>query len=220
MKAIKRRGFVPVVTWALIILNVAAAAAFFAAGFFKETDCSKTICNDLALTPSYIMHGEKLWTIFTTMFVHAGAFHLFVNMLSLFFLGSFLERIIGKKRFIMIYLISGILASLFFVGFAALFHQDLSMPAVGASGAIFGLGGILAVLTPRIPVYIMFIPIAMPLWLGIGVMLAAMWAISALAGVPIGNTAHLGGLIAGLAYGFYLRLRYKRKMRVLDRMFR
>ena len=220
MRAGKRGRFVPVVTWILIALNVLAFIAFYFLGFSPTVACGDTICNNLALTPSYILHGEKLWTIFTSMFAHAGIFHLFVNMLSLFFLGSFLERLIGKKRFATAYLATGIVASLFFVAFAALFHQDLTMPAVGASGAIFGLGGILAILTPRIPVYIMFIPIAMPLWLGIIVMLAAMWVISALAGVPVGNTAHLGGFISGLAYGFYLRMKYRRKMRVLDRMFR
>ena len=219
MKFGKKGRFVPIMTWILIALNVLAFIAFYFLGFSENATCSSTICDNLALTPSYILHGEKLWTIFTSMFAHAGIFHLFVNMLSLFFMGSFLERLIGKKRFILSYLLTGIIASLFFVAFAALFHQDLTMPAVGASGAIFGLGGILAVLTPKIPVYIMFIPIAMPLWLGITVMLAAMWVISALMGVPIGNAAHLGGFIAGLAYGFYMRLKYKRKMRVLDKMF-
>jgi len=152
------------------------------------------------------------------MFVHAGFFHLFVNMISLFFLGSFLERLIGKKRFIFIYFASGILASLFFIAFSLL--SDSKVPAVGASGAIFGLGGVLAILTPRLPVYIMFIPVPMPLWLGIVIMLVLLWIVSALHNLPIGNTAHLGGLIAGLLYGLYLRKKYKRKVAILDRYFR
>lgn len=204
-------------TLLLIILNVIFFILTFALGFFNDS-CDKTICNDVALTPSYILHGEKLWTIFTTMFVHGSPFHLIMNMMSLFFIGSFLETLIGKKRFILIYLASGIVASLFFVGFAALSGE--SMPAVGASGAIFGLGGVLAVLTPRVPVYIMFIPIAMPLWFGIALMLAVLWVVSAAFGAPIGNTAHLGGFVTGLAYGFYIRIRYRKKVRVLDHYFR
>jgi hypothetical protein len=217
-KARKRpRKFRFSMTLLLIILNIAFFILTFSLGFFKDT-CDKTICNNLALTPSYMLHGEKLWTIFTTMFVHGSAFHLIVNMMSLFFLGSFLENLIGKRRFIIVYLISGIIASLFFAGFAALSGETL--PAVGASGAIFGLGGVLAVLTPKVPVYILFIPIAVPLWIGMGLMLAVLWIVSAAFGAPVGNTAHLGGFIAGLAYGFYLRFRYRRKIKMLDHYFR
>lgn len=203
----------------LIIINVLFFIVTYALGFFNG-QCSETVCKYIALTPSDALQGHNLWTIVTTMFAHANFLHLFVNMLSLFFLGSFLERLIGKKRFFMVYMLTGIVASLFFVALAALFGQDMSMPAVGASGAIFGLGGVLALLTPRLPVYIFFIPIAMPLWIGIVVMLAVLWVVSAVAGVPIGNTAHLGGFVAGILYGLFLRLKYKRKVRMLDRMFR
>lgn len=213
----KLKKFKFTITLLLILINIAFFITLLALGFFKD-ECNKTICNEVALTPSYILNGEKLWTIFTTMFVHGSPLHLTVNMLSLFFIGSFLEMLIGKRRFLAIYLASGIMASLFFVAFAV--FGEIEMPAVGASGAIFGIGGVLAVLTPRIPVYILFIPIAMPLWFGIALMLAVLWIVSIAAGVPIGNTAHLGGFVAGLVYGFYLRLRYKKKVRILDRYFR
>ncbi|MGB9708141.1 MAG: rhomboid family intramembrane serine protease [Candidatus Pacearchaeota archaeon] len=178
------------------------------------------ILENIAVNPSYILKGEKLWTIVSSMFMHGSFMHLFVNMLSLMFLGSFLERLIGSKRYAFIYLVSGIIASLAFVFLALVFGQDLNVPAVGASGAIFGIGGMLAILTPRLPIYILFIPIAMPMWIGIILMLALMWIVSALTGLPIGNTAHLGGFIAGLVYGLYLRIKYKKKMRVLDKVFR
>lgn len=178
------------------------------------------VLENIAVKPSYILQGEKLWTIVSSMFMHANFMHLFVNMLSLLFLGSFLERLVGSKRFLFIYLISGIIASLAFVFLAAAFGDDLEIPAVGASGAIFGIGGMLAVLTPRLPIYILFIPIAMPMWFGIVLMLALMWIVSAVAGLPIGNTAHLGGFLTGLAYGFYLRVKYRKKMKILDRYFR
>ncbi len=202
------------------LLIIGINIVFYFIMLFLQLSYGEKAVYEVALQPASILQGQRIWTIITSMFMHANFIHLFVNMLSLFFLGSFLERLIGNKRFLTIYLISGIIASLFFVLLAAAFGQDLTMPAVGASGAVFGLGGVLAVLTPKVPVYILFIPIAMPLWFGIALMLCVLWIVSAAAGLPIGNTAHLGGFIAGLAYGFYLRLKYKRKVAMLDSYFK
>ena len=176
------------------------------------------IMDFVALKPLDILAGRNLWTIFTSMFMHASPWHLIMNMLSLIFLGSFLERLIGKRRFIWIYFLSGIFASLFFVFFASLFNIDINASAVGASGAIFGIAGTLAVLTPKLPVFIMFIPIAMPMWFAIILIMVVLWVLSLIANLPIGNTAHLGGLIVGLICGFYLRARYKKKVYLLNRL--
>jgi membrane associated rhomboid family serine protease len=213
-------------TLILIIINVIIFFVAYPLSFVYEN-----ILQHVAIQPATILQGQYLWTIITSMFMHASIFHIFVNMLSLMFIGSFAERLIGKKRFIIFYLISGIIAGLFFVFLAliprdfnsiitAFLQQDLNSMAVGASGAIFAIAGLLAVLTPKIKVYIMFIPIPMPLWLGITIMLAGLWTISIIAGIPIGNTAHLGGLLVGLGYGFYLRKKHARKVKMLDRYFR
>lgn len=215
MRLRKKREFYNF-TLILIALNF----LFFLLTLILQYIYGDVILENIAIQPSFILKGEKLWTIFTSMFMHANLMHLFVNMMSLLFLGSFLERLIGSKRFLFIYIVSGIVASLAFVFFALVFKSDLNVPAVGASGAIFGVGGILAVLTPRLPVFILFIPIAMPMWFGIVLMLAVMWIVSAIVGLPIGNTAHLGGFVAGLIYGFYLRIKYKRRVAILDRIFR
>ncbi|MEM2933253.1 MAG: rhomboid family intramembrane serine protease [Candidatus Pacearchaeota archaeon] len=215
MRLRKKREFYNF-TLILIALNF----LFFLLTLILQYIYGDVILENIAIQPSFILKGEKLWTIFTSMFMHANLMHLFVNMMSLLFLGSFLERLIGSKRFLFIYIVSGIVASLAFVFFALVFKSDLNVPAVGASGAIFGIGGILAVLTPRLPVFILFIPIAMPMWFGIVLMLAVMWIVSAIVGLPIGNTAHLGGFVAGLIYGFYLRIKYKRRVAILDRIFR
>src|SRR3990172_96954 len=71
-------------------------------------------------------------------------FHLFANMFSLFFIGNFLEKIIGRKRLFMVYLFSGLVGGAFFVLSGLIFNNNA--PGVGASGAIFGLLGVLAVL--------------------------------------------------------------------------
>lgn len=200
------------ITFRLMLFN-----AFFFLIVLALSYNNPDFIKNIALIPASIIAGQKLWTLVTNMFMHADIFHLIVNMISLMFLGGFLERVIGKKRFLTFYLIAGIFAAAFFVFFAWLFKQNLDAAAVGASGAIFGIAGMLAVLTPRLPVYIMFIPIAMPMWFASILILGLLWLLSGVAGLAIGNTAHLGGLVAGLIYGFFLRKKYPRKVRLLNR---
>ncbi len=176
---------------------------------------AENVVNLVAIQPLSILAGKNLWTVLTSMFMHAGFLHLFVNMVSLFFIGSFVERLIGKVRFLIFYLISGIFAGLFFVLLAFLFKSDMSVYAVGASGAIFALGGLLAVLTPKLKVYVFFF-IPMQMWLGMIFLLGVLWFVSITGSISIGNTAHLGGLIAGVIYGLYLRGKYKRKIQILN----
>lgn len=165
----------------------------------------------IAIKPSNILQGKYLWTFITSMFMHAGFLHLFVNMLSLFFIGSLVEKIIGRKRYFWFYMLSGIFAGLFFVLSSLIFTSDFTTYAVGASGALFGLIGLLMILTPNLPVYIMFIPIPIKMKYAAPGMLVILWLISLAGNIPIGNTAHLGGLVFGLLYGAFLRVKYKNK---------
>ena len=174
--------------------------------------------NYIALKPSNITNNFYLWTFLTSMFMHAGFFHLFVNMFSLLFVGNLVERLIGKKRFISFYLLAGLFAGIFFV-LVSLFFPSENLYAVGASGAIFGLIGLLMVLTPNLPVYMMFIPIPIKMKYAAPAMLALLWLVSILGNVPIGNTAHMGGFIIGLIYGFYLKRKYKNKTKYISKLF-
>ena len=98
--------------------------------------------------------------------MHGNFTHLFVNMISLFFIGNFVEKLVGRKRFFWLYMLSGLFAGLLFVflayffGVSELGARIFGSPeifAVGASGAIFALAGLLAVLTPKLRVYVFFI---------------------------------------------------------------
>ncbi len=200
-------------TW-FIIINVIAFIAFTLLISFKFIGI-----DSIAIQPSNILQGKYLWTFITSMFMHGGFFHLFVNMLSLFFVGSLIEKLIGKKRYFWFYMLSGIFAGLFFVLSALVFAQDLNTYAVGASGALFGLIGVLMLLTPNLPVYVMFIPIPIKLKYAAPGMLILLWIVSIAGNVPIGNMAHLGGLIAGLGYGIYLRKKFKRKTNYIKKYF-
>jgi hypothetical protein len=92
------------------------------------------------------------------------------------------------------------------------------IPAVGASGAIFALGGLLAMLTPKLKVLVFFI-IPMPMWLAMTFFMGFFWILAYVGGIPIGNSAHLGGLVTGLIYGAYLKYRYPKKTRMISRFF-
>jgi len=181
---------------------------------------SKIVSIDfIAIKPLNIFQGKYIWTFMTSMFMHGGFFHLFANMFSLFFIGSLVEKILGAKRYLFFYLASGLFAGLFFVLLSLIFQTDFNTYAVGASGALFGLIGLLVLLTPNLPVFIMFIPIPIKMkYAGPGI-LVALWLISITTNFGIGNTAHLGGLVAGLVYGIYLKKKFPNKLRSIGRIF-
>jgi len=150
------------------------------------------------------------WTIVTNLFVHGNIWHLIFNMLTLYFFGTFLIRLIGIRDFLIIYFGGGILGNIFFMFFAILRDSIFMDPrflyaiVIGASGAIFALGGTLALLTPKLRVYIFPIPVPMPLWV------AVLIGFAILSFMPgIAWQGHLGGLVFGLIAGLMLRRRIR-----------
>jgi len=198
----------------LILINVVAFIVFSILLYLNQNSLSY-----IALKPSNILQGRYLWTFLTSMFMHAGFFHIFANMFSLFFVGSLVEKILGKKRYVLFYLLSGLFAGIVFVLSVFVLSADINTFAVGASGAIFGLVGMLVVITPNLPVYIMFIPIPIKMKYAAPGLLIALWLISLGANIPIGNVAHLGGFVFGLGFGIFLRSKYKRKTRYIGKYF-
>ena len=202
------------VTMMIVMINVITFILF---GLLISSN--NVFLDYIAIKPSNILAGKYFWTFLTSMFMHGGLFHLFANMFSIVFIGSLVERILGKKRYLSFYLISGLLAGLLFVLSGLIFQTDLNTYAVGASGALFGLIGILMLITPNLPVMIMFIPIPIKMKYAAPGILVVLWLISVAGNIPIGNTAHLGGLLTGLGYGIYLKKKYKNKTRMIDKQF-
>jgi len=174
----------------------------------------------IALNPSNIVNNISIWTFLTSMFMHASFFHLIVNMISLFFIGTLIEKLLGKKRYLLFYLFAGLFSGLLFIASSFIFTSDFNAYAVGASGAIFGLIGVLMFLTPNLPVYMMFIPIPIKMKYAAPGMLILLWIISMGLSIPIGNAAHLGGFLFGIFYGLYLKHKYPNKVRQISRQFR
>lgn len=122
--------FYPVVTGIIIIHIVLYLASILP--FFPEY----WVVGGLAGVNIYIAQGE-FWRLFTPIFVHAGFAHMLFNSFSLILFGPALERILGKWRFVAIYLAAGIVANI-----ATLILKPLTYVHVGSSGAIFGLFGV------------------------------------------------------------------------------
>lgn len=198
----------------IIAVNVFSYVLFSLLLFFKILDI-----NSIAIMPYNIMNGTYLWTFITSMFMHAGVFHLFVNMISLYFVGALIEKILGRKRYFEFYIMAGIFAGLLFVVSPFVFPNDLMSYAVGASGALFGLIGLLMILTPNLRVYMMFIPIPIKMKYAALGMIVLLWVISIGANVPIGNAAHLGGFLFGVVYGLILKLKFPKKVGYIQNHF-
>lgn len=272
-----RRKFRLSATAVIIIINVLAYIAFSIL-----VSANSGLINYIGLKPESVLHGKYLWTLLTSVFVHEpfpNITHLLFNMISLFFVGSLLERIIGKRRFVWFYLASGVFASLVFSALAGFLGTSVigaklfgspGVIGIGASGAIFGLLGVLAVLTPRnkislivgpltaiileyflgsvisssqlmgainlvLTIYVFAslfavfsfnkkiyrfaVPVQMPFWVLPIAAIVPLVIVGLFIELPIGNSAHFGGLIAGLAYGFYLRNRFPRKTKIISRVF-
>lgn len=211
-----------VTTWIIFVNVIVFVLALLFMGIFG----ADKVLSLIALQPKAFFSGT-VWQLLTSMFMHGNFTHIFVNMVSLFFIGNFVERLIGRKRFFWFYMLSGLIAGLFFVVIAYFFgNTDLGARvfgspeifAVGASGAIFAIGGLLAVLTPKLRVYVFFV-IPMQMWVAMVVLLVVLWAASIGVGLPFGNIAHLGGLLCGVVYAFYLKKKYKRKTALISRYF-
>jgi membrane associated rhomboid family serine protease len=155
------------------------------------------VINYLALIPAFL--SERPWTLVTYMFVHVTFDHLFWNMLFLFFFGIELERRLGEGRFLGLYLISGIVAALAQIIFSG--HGIL----LGASGALYGVMGCLAMIAPHIRILLFF---AIPLRIPYAVVLYALVDFLMMGSADnIAHAAHLAGLFVGLTFGYALRKR-------------
>ena len=158
-----------------------------------------TLLNFPAFVPT-LLHNQP-WTIFTSIFAHAGVKHLIYNLIGLFLFGVILEKIIGWKWYSILILIS--------IGFSTVGYTLLSNPyigAIGISGVVFGLIGALALLRPKMIVYTPFGPLPM-------VVAAGAWAILEFlmlgATDSIAHSAHLFGLIGGISFSALFKLNKK-----------
>lgn len=130
----------PWVNYTIIVINILI--------FFHELSLGGAVNRFIftyGVIPVEIIHGHRLYTIFTSMFLHGGWMHIFGNMLYLWIFGDNVEDSMGHFKYLVFYLLSGV-----FAAFAQIFINPFSrIPLIGASGAISGVLGAYFVLYPR-----------------------------------------------------------------------
>ena len=217
----------PVVTILIIVLNGAAWLLLQGAGSGELL--AKSVCS-LGVIPGELTGlaaGHRLqlgqdlvcvvgttpawYTVITAMFMHGSWFHIIGNMWFLWIFGNNVEDSMGRFRFVIFYLLSGIAAAATHI----LIAPDSSTPMVGASGAIGGIMGAYVILYPRVPVHLLVFlgfyvtTFAVPAF----VMLGYWFLLQLFSGLPqigggesgVAFWAHVGGFAAGAILIFFFR---------------
>ncbi len=152
----------------------------------------------IALTPTMAFDGYY-WQFFTYMFAHGGITHIGLNMLALFMFGGIVERVLGREKFIILYIVAGVGSGLLHIALSGI--SDI--PLLGASGAVFA---VLAAYAFRFPKNIVFVFPGIPVPAALLVAFFVVFELfSGIFGLQqgIANFGHLGGIISGLLLMFY-----------------
>jgi membrane associated rhomboid family serine protease len=203
----------PLVTYTLIGMCVGA----FLWELGQDAD---VVAYRFGMVPARLFHYVRLrpelaiipaWaTIFTSMFIHGGFLHIGGNMLFLWIFGNNVEDLLGRGRYLLLYLASGVVAALA----QALSAPHSHVPMIGASGSIAGVLGAYIVTYPRANVHcfvwvvIVFTIVTVPAWvlLGLWFVLQLVGGLAAGSGSPgVAVWAHVGGFVSGIL--LYLLLR-------------
>ena len=176
------------ITSIIIVLNVMMGIVVAASGGFTISN----LYSWGALWPPAVTYQNEWYRLVTSMLLHGNVFHLLMNMYVLVYIGGFMERFIGSLRYIALYVIAGITASL-----AVVYLGNSNVITVGASGSIFGIMGALFLMT-----FIQKDALPGPIIYQIRLLTLINLGITAfIPGISI--FGHLGGLITGMII-FYI----------------
>jgi len=202
-------GLAPVVKWLLIINTAAYLASFLVPAveyFFFEW---------FSVYPTSVGRSLQLWRLITYQFLHDGPWHLFVNMLALFFFGPMLERSWGGRKFLVFYLLCGMTGGIVYPLLVLAGWLDAAY-LVGASGSILGMLAAGAILFPNLTVYVWgifplrLITLAI-IFAGISIITLLRPDRSANAG---GEAAHFAGMVTGAIYVLSQSWRAKLRLKI------
>ncbi len=223
-------GMPPVVKWLLIIniavFIIAAILTRSNASFFtrqvaveqqtvetwrgqqvvmQRTELPSQFELTFGLLPSNLIGRGYVWQLITYQFLHGSFFHIFFNMFTLLMIGRYVERQIGSRPFLRLYLLGGI-----FAGLANLLsHMFTDMPTIGASGSICAVIAAFGLMNPqvRLTVFILFFPLFIRARTFV-IVFALITAFFAITGgrETIADLAHLGGLVFGWMYVYNVLL--------------
>jgi rhomboid family protein len=160
------------------------------------------VTDALIFDPSVAL--SQPWRFLTSMFLHGSFLHIFFNGYALFMFGSLLERKVSSRDYLIIFFGAGLLGGILYYA-TYLLGIIPPIPALGASGAIYGILGAVGVMLPDLQIFVFFFPMKMKYAIIFFLVLTFIGAFDVSSGVA--DAAHFGGLIFGLAYGWYLTRR-------------
>lgn len=183
----------PIVSWCLIAVNLAL--------FFYETAAPQAgfdrMVDTLSVTPAALTGAlAPLASLFTYQFLHADIGHLLGNMIFLWVFGDDVERAMGRARFLVFYLVTGMIAGLVFVAHDP--HSRIEL--IGASGAIAGVVVAYVMLRPcaKITVLLGVIPLRISAYWVVGLfVITQLWSLGAASKSEVAYWCHFGGMLAG-----------------------
>jgi membrane associated rhomboid family serine protease len=181
-------------TTILLLVNVAVFLVELAASEFFNFPSARY----LALSLDGIKQGY-VWQLLTYQFMHAGPVHLFFNCWAIYLFGRDVEEALGRRPFLALYFISGIIGGAVQVLAGVVLHGPFAAPVVGASAAAFGLCAAFAMLFPDRMLLLFFVlPIRVKYLLAVSALLAVVGILRPSGGVA--HAAHLGGMVTGMAF--------------------
>jgi len=199
----------PVVTYTIIGINV---IIFIGELLLDGMGYLDWFYYEFAVIPAQVMEGEQLYSLFTSMFMHSGVFHILFNMLYLYIFGNNIEDSMGSRRFLIFYILCGLIAT----GAHIYTDPESQIPTLGASGAIAGVLGAYMVLYPRERVdallgyfYIRVPAIVVLLTWFILQLFSGILSLGHMGEGGIAFFAHIGGFIAGAILIFIFRKRQR-----------
>ncbi|CAN5198004.1 rhomboid family intramembrane serine protease [soil metagenome] len=219
------RTTTPIVTYALITINILVfvflqglganeqftyAFSTVPQGVVTGEDIARPVvieaAGQRAQIPLQPTPGSVYLTLLTSMFMHGSIMHIFGNMLYLWIFGDNIEHAFGRVRYLIFYLVTGLIASLAHVFSTVMFGGNSYIPSLGASGAISGVLGGYLLLFPRRQVKVIMLRMltTVPAIVAIGIwflfqLLEGYLTRGPEVGGGVAYAAHIGGFIAGLA---------------------
>ena len=193
----------PICTIVIAVINV---LIFLGLSFMGMTEDTTFMMNHGAMYVPYLLNGERYYTLFTSMFLHFGFSHLMNNMVMLLVIGYSLEPEVGKLRFLLIYIGSGLLGNI--VSAWCDVSSGSYAVSAGASGAIFGIVGALIYVAIRNHGRVGDVSTR-----GL-VLMAGLSLYYGFTAQGVDNAAHIGGLVSGFLLAVLTYWKRKREYRL------
>jgi len=198
----------PHITRLLILANV----VIFVVMYLYGGRFSRDLVYNYGMIPIDILNGRRLYTLFSSMFLHGGFYHLFGNMVYLYIFGDNVEDAFGHGRYAFFYVLCGLAADAAHV-MSVTNPTELGVPTIGASGAISGVLGAYAVLYPKARIitlvfYGWAFLTAIPAIFFLGFWFIMQWLLGIFEPYTgVAYWAHIGGFLAGMILAFLFRRR-------------